>query len=97
MAKRLEKSSQDSLDALKTDIRWCEERVRSLQALLPKEAARDRIKTQDIPALEKQLAENESKLDPASKRAETVDILPLGLFLSRINTPYHRPTKSSRP
>lgn len=74
MAKRLEKSSEDALDGLKNDIRWCEDHVRSLQALLPKEAARDRLKSQDIPALEKQLADNESKLDAASKRAESVSL-----------------------
>lgn len=74
MAKRLEKSSQDALDALKTDIRWCEDQVRSLQALLPKEAARDRLKNQDIPALEGRLGENESKLDAASKQAEAVSL-----------------------
>lgn len=72
MTKRLEKSSQDHLDALQGDIRWCEEQVRSLQALLPKEGARDRMKTIEVPSLEKQLASEEAKLDAESKLAESV-------------------------
>jgi hypothetical protein len=72
MAKRIQISSQRALDGLRNDIRWCEDRVGSLQALLPKEAARDRLKSQDIPALGKQLVESESRLDAASKRAESV-------------------------
>ena len=72
MAERLQISSQGALDGLRSNIRWCETRVGSLQALLPKEAARDRLKSQDIPALEKQLAESGSRLHAASKRAESV-------------------------
>lgn len=72
MAKRLELSSQGALDTLEEEIRWSDERVRSLQSLLPKEASRDRLKSHEVPALEKQLAAEESKLEEASKLAEVV-------------------------
>ena len=72
MAKRLQISSQGKLDGLRNDIRWCENRVGSLQALLPEEAARNCLKSRDIPALEKQLVESESRRHAASKRVESV-------------------------
>lgn len=72
MAKRLAKAEEASLEELKKDIKWCEDSVRSLQALLPKEAARDRLKSEEVPALEKRLADEESKLEEASRSAETV-------------------------
>jgi hypothetical protein len=72
MNKRLEKSSQQALDSLKEEVQWSENHVRTLQALLPKESARDQLKGVEVPALEKQLAEEESKLDAASKDAERV-------------------------
>lgn len=72
MHKRLEKSSQAALDALKNDIQWSEEQVRTLQTFLPKEAARDQLKSKEVPALERQLGEAESKLEAASKDAEQV-------------------------
>lgn len=72
MNKRLEQSSAEMLNSVKQDVEYNENRVRSLQAFLPKEATRDQLKTKEIPALEKQLAEQESLLEQASREAEQV-------------------------
>lgn len=43
--------------------------------MLPKEATRDKLKNKEVPALDQQLEEEESKLHEASKEAESVGTL----------------------
>ncbi|KAF8322507.1 hypothetical protein DL93DRAFT_2123877 [Clavulina sp. PMI_390] len=70
MTKLIGKSEESQLNQTREDLAWCEEHMRSLQALLPKEANRDRLKSKEVPALEKEYASLQNQLEESSQEAE---------------------------
>ena len=75
LSDRVKKASAAALSQMEEDAKNWENEVRRLQAMLPKEATRDKLKNKEIPALDQQLADEESKLQEASKEAESVGTL----------------------
>lgn len=72
MKHRLEASNQDALDDLTGNIKWCEDTIRTLQALLPKEATRDRLKADEVPSLQEQHTREEENFERITTVAQAV-------------------------
>ncbi len=68
----MEDSSPAKVKAAKEDIRDWEQELKRVQALGLLAAERDKLKSSEIPVLEKQIQEKEAELPSATKEAEKV-------------------------
>jgi hypothetical protein len=65
-------SSPEVKEANRLELEEWETELARLQALLPVEASRDRVKTVELPALERQMKEIEESIPAISEKAEEV-------------------------
>jgi hypothetical protein len=68
----MKKSSPQSIAENTEEMKEWEEELARLQKLVPIQASRDRLKNTELPALERQIKEQEGTLPPISKEAEQV-------------------------
>lgn len=74
MLKLIAKQSDEFLEEIHNEIAGFTEEKSALEELLPDESERDRLRTVEVPALEKQLANEEEQLETSSKAAENVSL-----------------------
>lgn len=70
----MKKTSPESIAEETAELKDWEEELDRLQKLLPIQVSRDRLKHTELPALEKQVKEQESAIPSFSAKAEEVDI-----------------------
>lgn len=73
----MQKCSPQGREEAQADLKEWENEVKRLQRQLPVEAARDKTKNVELPQLQKQLSDEEAKLDDASSDAEKVRLIML--------------------
>ncbi|KAH7885017.1 ALG6, ALG8 glycosyltransferase family-domain-containing protein [Phlebopus sp. FC_14] len=70
LKEQIKKTSPEALKEAAEDLKVWEEELERLQKCLPIQASRDRIKSAEIPTLEKQIKAVEAELPGASEKAE---------------------------
>lgn len=68
----MEKSSPDIIKANEEELAEWEAEVDRLQKLRPVQVTRDRLKTVEVPTLEREIAEQESAVEAATSEADRV-------------------------
>jgi DNA repair protein RAD50 len=68
----MKRSSPQSIAENTEEMKEWEDELERLQKLVPIQASRDRLKRNELPALEKQIKEQEAAIPAISKKAEEV-------------------------
>lgn len=68
----MKKASPEAIDVNKAEMLEWEQEMERLQSLRPVQASRDNLKAKEIPALERQIKEQEAAMPDVSREAEEV-------------------------
>jgi DNA repair protein RAD50 len=68
----MKRSSPQSIAENTEEMKEWEDELKRLQTLIPTQASRDRLKNTELPALEKQIKEQEGVIPSISEKAEEV-------------------------
>lgn len=86
MGEQIKKSTPAGIKEIKQEVKDWESELKRLQALAVVAAERDKLKSNQLPLLERQVEEKEAELPVASKKAEEVSLLYLLHWARRLDT-----------
>lgn len=75
MDEQLKKCAPESVNEIRQEVQEWEKELRRLQELSIVAAGRDKLKSVELPALERQIQQKEAELPAASKKAQEVRML----------------------